>query len=95
MEKVYIDNILAIFICTDEELSGFEKWINCLHPTIKFSMDSNPEEILFLDTFLTIEENKIRIRPYIKKTDTKQYIHLQSCHPQHLIKSIPYSQALE
>ena len=37
----------------DEELSGFEKWISCLHSTIKFSMDNNPEGIPFLDTFLT------------------------------------------
>ena len=90
----YIDDILAIFTCTPEELLIFHDWLNTLHNTIKFTMDSNSEGIPFLDTYLSIENNKVRIRPYTKKTDTKQYIQPSSCHPPHIIRSIPYSQAL-
>ena len=92
--KRYIDDILAIFVCTDKELRNFHEWLNSLHPTIKFTMETNDKGITFLDTFISIQDNRFRIRPHTKKTDTKQYIHPRSCHPPHTIKAIPYSQAL-
>ena len=92
--KRYIDDILAIFECTDEELKEFETWLNTLHPTIKFTMNSDPQGIEFLDTYLSNQGGKIVIKPFTKPTDTKQYVEPSSCHPPHTIKSIPYSQAL-
>jgi peptide-methionine (R)-S-oxide reductase len=92
--KRYLDDVFAVFQCTDEELENFTKWINNLHPTIKFTCDSNNQGIPFLDTFVTIRGNKLITRPHTKATDTKQYLLPSSCHPQHIIKSIPYSQAL-
>lgn len=92
--KRYLDDILIIFTCDDVEIDKFVTWINGIHPTIKFTLESDPKGIPFLDTFLSINEGHIRIRPYTKPTDTKQYIDPTSCHPPHIIKSIPYSQAL-
>ena len=92
--KRYIDDIIALFTCTYDEIKDFENWINNLHPTIKFTLNIDPKGVSFLDTFLNIENNQIRIRPFTKPTDTKQYINPNSCHPPHTIKSIPYSQAL-
>ena len=69
-------------------------WLNNLHDTIKFTMEVQNPGLSFLDTYLTIENNAIRIRPYTKSTDTKQYLSPSSCHPPHNINSIPYSQAL-
>ena len=63
----YIDDILAISVCADEELTRFEKWNNNLHPTIKIILDSNQEGIPFLGTLLlTIEDNRIRVQLYTK-----------------------------
>lgn len=92
--KRYIDDILVITNTDDEGITRTEEWLNSLHHTIKFTAEHDPKGIPFLDTFLTVEKEKIRIRPYTKKTDTKQYLLPNSCHPPHIIKSIPFSQAL-
>ena len=71
---------------------GLAKWINNLHSSIKFSMDSNQRGIPFLDTCLTRYEYDFtprRLTP--NNTSTHR---AQSYHPLHLIKAIPYSQAL-
>jgi hypothetical protein len=92
--KRYIDDIFCIIKATDDELKEFLVWLNSLHQSIKFTMDANTAGIPFLDTFLTIKGDHINIRPYTKPTDTKQYVHINSCHPKHVFKSLPYSQAL-
>jgi peptide-methionine (R)-S-oxide reductase len=43
---------------------------------------------------VTIRNNKLITRPYNKPTDNKQYVLPNSCHPKHIINSIPYSQVL-
>ena len=92
--KRYIDDIIAIFTCSTEDLKTFENWLNSLHPTIKFTMNTNPNGIEFLDTFIQVKNGKFHIRPFTKPTDTKQYVEPTSCHPPHTISAIPYSQAL-
>jgi hypothetical protein len=92
--KRYIDDIFAVFNCSEEQLQEFTEWINKLHPTIKLTAESNPNGVPFLDTFVSIRGNKLVTRPHTKPTDTKQYLSPSSCHPPHIIKSIPYSQAL-
>ena len=91
--KRFIDDILCIFHKNDD-IDSYTTWLNTLHPTIKFTSERGTS-ISFLDTYLTIQESgEIRIRPYLKPTDTKQYLDPSSCHPPHNIQSIPYSQAL-
>jgi peptide-methionine (R)-S-oxide reductase len=90
----YIDDIFAVFVCSDKELEEFYIWLNSTHPSIKFTMDKGEQGIPFLDTFVTIEGRKLITRPYTKKTDRKQYIIPSSCHPPHLIRGIPFGQAL-
>jgi hypothetical protein len=92
--KRFIDDIFAIFTCSDAEVQSFIDWINTVHPTIKFTAERNVKGVPFLDTFVRIEKDQIIIKPYTKPTDRKQYIHPSSCHPPHIFKSIPYSQAL-
>ena len=47
-----------------------------------------------MDTFVTGKNDKITLKPHTKPTDGKQYINPHSCHCPHLIRSLPYSQAL-
>ena len=77
-----------------KELENFLEFLNCYHPTIKFTADYSREEIHFLD-FSVRKTNKQPVTDlYIKPTDTHQYLHASSCHVYHSKKSIPYSQAL-
>ena len=90
----YIDDIFSIFVCSDEDLACFQKWINQVHPTIKLTMEQNVQGIPFLDTMVKIENDHLTTKPYTKPTDRKQYLLPSSCHPSHIIRSIPYSQCL-
>jgi peptide-methionine (R)-S-oxide reductase len=90
----FIDDIFAVFTCSDEELKEFITWINSIHPSIKFTAEFNQNGVPFLDTYVSIKGDKFVIRPHVKPTDNKQYVLPTSCHPRHIISSIPYSQAL-
>ena len=46
--KRFIDDIFVIFTCSDEEIQSFIKWINAVHPTIKFTADINKNGVPFL-----------------------------------------------
>ena len=71
-----------------------------IHTTI----DNEPDEdrcdcektdsIPFLDTSLKIENGKIDIDLYKKKTDCNQYLLPSSCHPKSTSQAIPYSLSL-
>lgn len=90
----YIDDILAIFPYTIEDVQKFVQWTNSQHDHIKITLEYTPNGIPFLDTFITLLPDRFRIRPYQKPTDTKMYLDPKSCHPEHTAKAIPYSQAL-
>ena len=48
----------------------------------------------FLDAYLSIENGKIKVDLYIKRTDRNQYLLQSSCHPKTTKKAIPYSLSL-
>ena len=107
--KRFLDDLFQVFIGTRKQLHELFKKINQIHPTLKFTMvhtsvDKESEEnkcdctkttsIPFLDTSLKIENGKIDIDLYKKKTDRNQYLLPSSCHPKSTTKSIPYSLSL-
>ena len=52
------------------------------------------KSVAFLDTKVSIDnEGFLTTNLHVKKTDTHQYLHWDSCHPNHCKCSIPYSQA--
>ena len=57
--KRYIDDVLMIWTHGREELLQFIERINHHHPTIKFTYESSPSEINFLDTTIYIRDNKL------------------------------------
>ncbi|MCP3932107.1 MAG: hypothetical protein GY705_23795, partial [Bacteroidetes bacterium] len=59
--KRYIDDILAIFTCSKQELNTFLNWLNNLHPTIKFTMETGENGLAFLDTFIKIQDGNFTI----------------------------------
>ena len=91
----YIDDLFFIWKGTENELKQFFEEINKVHPTIKFDYKYSKNTIDFLD--LTIYKDltgKLATKVFTKPTDRQAYLHKRSAHPNHLKKSIPFSQAL-
>jgi len=89
-----IDDIFFIWKFPEDKLLKLYNSLNNYHSTIKFEIHYSRTEVTFLDTVTYIEDNSIHTKLYIKPTDKKQYLHYSSCHPKHIKKAIPYSQAL-
>lgn len=90
----FIDDCFCVY--TDPaSFPDFVAWLNNIHPTISFTLESSTTSINFLDTtvYLT-DRSTLAIRPFIKKTDMNTYLHFRSFHPHHLRSNIPYGQFL-
>ena len=60
-----------------------------------FTSEYSRETISFLDVQVTLREGRVLTTDLCcKPTDTHQFLHKKSCHPWHIKKAIPYSQAL-
>ena len=92
--KRFIDDIFVLWLGTETELQEFERYINSVHPTIKFTVSSSTVEIPFLDVLVRLEDGFLVSDLYTKPTDSHAYLHHRSCHPKHVSKNIPYSQFL-
>ena len=91
-----IDDIICIFerneICDAQYILEVA---NDIIPEIQFTMETlNGMGVHFLDTTLTITEEEIISAPYIKPTDKRLYVRMDSCHPLYQKMSIAYSQCL-
>ena len=92
----FIDDIICIFerneICDAQYILEVA---NDIIPEIQFTMETiNGMGVNILDTTLTIAEEQIISEPYIKPTDKRLYVRMDSCHPLHQKLSIAYSQCL-
>jgi len=68
-------------------------YINYVHPSIKFTYEYSRTKINFLDvTVLKDTKGYLSTDIYQKETDTHNYLQRNSAHPDHCMKSIPYSQ---
>ena len=77
----FIDDILMIWSHGKQALNDFKQLANNIHPTIKFSFNSNEQEIPLLDTLIYRGRDNILTRLYHKPTDNKQYLPFNSAHP--------------
>ena len=86
--KWFIDDIFMVWQHGKDTLDEFLKFINILHPTIKFTAEYSLHEISFLDTMVWKEKDRLTTRVYHKKTDSKRYLHFNSAHPYSQKKAI-------
>ena len=91
--KRYIDDILCIWPGSQQSLDAFIEYINKAHPTIKFTCESSPQTVDFLD--ITIYKgNRYRstgildTKPFFKSTNKFQYLEYSSAHPRNIFKSL-------
>ena len=68
--------------------------INKFHPNLKFIYEKSKEKINFLDVVIKIKESWIITDLYCKPTDGHQYLQYDSCHADHIKRSIIFSQTL-
>lgn len=89
--KRFIDDILMLWMGSQEELDVFIDHMNSFHPTIKFTANSSTDSVPFLDINITLRDGFLRTDLYSKPTDAHAYLHSSSSHPRHTVKNIPYS----
>ena len=90
----YIDDIFFIWTHGEDKLKTFLEHLESFDPNLKFSHESRKESLPFLDLKVKLSKGKIDTDLYIKNTDTHQYLHYTSFHPNHTKRSVVYSQAL-
>ena len=91
----FIDDIFFIFLGTPEELAQLQHFMNSMHPTIKFTFQSSPTEIAFLDLQIYLDQDRtLATTLHRKPTDCSPLLHFKSHHPLSCKESIIFSQAL-
>ena len=90
----YIDDIVGGASCRREELEAFVNFVANFNPALQFTSTIFEIKLPFLDISLRISDIRIQTSVHYKATDTHNYLHFSSFHPQHCKCSIPYSQFL-
>ena len=90
----YIDDIFFIWTHGEEKLKNFMNEFNNFKSNLKFTFESDSECINFLDLNVKLNNGRLTTSVYIKPTDRHQYLHYRSSHPDHIKRSIVYSQTL-
>ena len=58
--KRFLDDCFILFTKSDNELEKLYQYLNNLHPSLKFTMDSNTNQLPFLDTMVINNGGKIQ-----------------------------------
>ena len=90
----YIDDVFFIWTHGKEELESFMKELNSFIDHIKFTSESNKENINFLYVKINLFNGHLMTNMYIKPTDCHQCLDYSSSHPNHIKRSIVYRQSL-
>ena len=89
----YSDDIIFIWTHGPDKLVSFMTEFNNYHHNVKFTYESNKENITFLDLNVSLSGKNLTTGLHTS-TDKHQYLHYTSAHPAHTKCSIIYSQAL-
>ena len=90
----FLDDIFTIWTHGRELLDKFLSRLNLFHDTIKFTWTVSETCVPYLDMMVSLCDGKLTTDLYCKSTDSHQYLDRKSCHPNHVKRAIPYSQAL-
>ena len=90
----YTDDIFFVWTFGEEKLHDFLSCLNEFHPNLKFTYEHSSEQINFLDVIEKKGNDQFETDLYCKGTECHQYLHDDSCHPDHMKKSSNYSQGL-
>ena len=95
----YMNDTLVFWTGSLAQLEDFIQFINTLHGSLKFTYEASVQSIQFLD--LVIYKGKrfdetgiLTIKCHTKKTETGQFLHRSSCHPQPVFDGFPRSEII-
>ena len=91
--------IISIWNVNKDGVAQFIEQANNHHRTIKFTAEISETEITFLDTNVFkgerfASESLLDVKTHFKPTETFQYTHFSSCHPQGVKKGFIKGEAL-
>jgi hypothetical protein len=91
----FIDDIIALFTHTRDEVQAFVQDLNSCHPTIKFTAEISDTTVTFLDTKIHLDqEGHLSTDLHVKPTDAHNYLLFTSAHIPSCKNGIPYGQFL-
>ena len=79
---------------SEESLEKFLEDLNIFDPNLKFTYEESKEKINFLDVVIKIKEGRIITDLYCKPAGGHQYLRCDSCHVDHIKRSIIFSETL-
>ena len=91
--KRYLHDCFIFWKCQWGSINKLHNLLQNLLPKTKFTMEHRSKELPFLDILIKNVNGQIITDIYHRPTDTQQYLHFKSHHPQKCIKSIPYTLA--
>ena len=91
--KRYLDDCQMPIDTTMINLNDLAGILNSINTKIQFTIESNRENIPFLDILIKRDDTKIWMDLYHKPTDTQRCVEFSSCHPGHCKRNIPFSLA--
>ena len=84
----------SLFGLVVKKSSAFLEDLNKFHPNIKFSHETNKQNIHLLDLNVRLSDGSILVDLHVKPIERYQFLHYTSSHPDHTKRSIVFSQAL-
>ena len=90
----HIDDVSFIWTQGPDKLVSFMTEFKNRHPNMKFTYESNKENITLLDLDVSLSGNELTADLNTKSTDKHQQLHYTSAHPAHTKRSIIHSQTL-
>jgi hypothetical protein len=92
----FLDDVFVLFTHGQDEFTKFVDYLNSKHEKIKFTMEQSLEQVNFLDTTVIVDKDtrKLYTTVYSKPTDTHDYLHFTSSHPDHCKTGGPKGQLL-
>ena len=94
LHKRYNDDIVGTASCQRDELEKLIDFVSNFHPALQFWHINYYRNGTTIDINLRISEDRIQTSIFYKETDTHNYLHFSSFHPDHYKCAIPYSQFL-
>ena len=88
----YIDDIFCLWPHGPEKLASFTEYLNSCHPKIKFTCDSSPHCIDFLDVRVHLTEGRLTTELFTKPTSSLAYLLRSSYHPRRVFDALPYGE---
>ena len=85
----YIDDIFCLWPHGPDALATFSQYLNSCHPKIKFTSNSLPNSIHFLDVTVHVTEGHLTTELFTKPTSSLAYLR-NSYHPRRVFDALPY-----